>query len=164
MVTLRNRTRRVLSFNLEHEAMCQTGECRCQPFRLIVTDHNRKTGVKAKRAVEKTLCPSLTLLPLEVRPGLDDGVLACREVKAARKAGRIEVVEQGPAGPAAPAPGARSARVAPSTAPPDPVAAPAATPGPAAVVPTAAPAASPAPVPSNASETAMPAMKKEVAP
>ena len=159
MVTLRNKTRRVLSFNLEHEAMCRAGACRCQSFRLIVTDHNRKTGVKAKRAVEKTLCPSLTLLPLEVQGGLDDGVLQCREVKAARKGGRIEVVAQTPAGATVPSPPAPPATIAQA---PDPLAtsAQAASPPPANAPAPVAPAG-PGPGASGSSATAI---KKEATP
>lgn len=97
MVSLRNRTRRMLVMNLEHEVACASGACGCQPMRVVVTDRSPTTGVRAQRVIEKDVCASLTLLPREVRRGLPDAVLGCREVKAALRAGRIEVVADVPA-------------------------------------------------------------------
>ena len=94
MVSLRNRTRRMLVLNLEHEVACASGSCGCRPMRVVVTDQSPVTGVRAQRVIEKQVCASLTLLPREVRRGLADAVLGCREVKAALRGGRVDVVAE----------------------------------------------------------------------
>ena len=94
MVSLRNRTRRMLVMNLEHEAACSSGSCGCRPMRVVVTDQSATTGVRAQRVIEKQVCASLTLLPREVRRGLAEAVLGCREVKAALRCGRVDVVAE----------------------------------------------------------------------
>ena len=99
MASLRNRTRRMLVMNLEHEVSCASGVCGCKPMRVVVTDQSPVTGVRAQRVIEKQVCASLTLLPREVRRGLPDAVLGCREVKAALRAGRVEVVAELPPAP-----------------------------------------------------------------
>ena len=99
MASLRNRTRRMLVMNLEHEVSCASGTCGCRPMRVVVTDQSPVTGVRAQRVIEKQVCASLTLLPREVRRGLTEAVLGCREVKAALRTGRIEVVAELPPAP-----------------------------------------------------------------
>ena len=100
MASLRNLTRRMLVMNLEHEVSCASGACGCKPMRVVVTDQSPVTGVRAQRVIEKQVCASLTLLPRELRRGLPDSVLGCREVKAALRAGRVEVVAELPPAPA----------------------------------------------------------------
>ncbi len=94
MASLGNRTRRMLVMNLEHEVSCASGTCGCRPMRVVVTDQSPVTGVRAQRVIEKQVCASLTLLPRELRRGLPDAALGCREVKVALRAGRIEVVAE----------------------------------------------------------------------
>ncbi len=91
MIALRNRTRRMLVMNLEHEVFCAAGTCACTPVWVVVTDQS-PSGVRAQRAIEKEACASLTLLPRELRSGVSERVLGCREVKAALRAGRLEVL------------------------------------------------------------------------
>ena len=91
MISLRNRTRRMLVMNLEHEAFCAADVCGCTPARVVVTDQS-PSGVRAQRVIEKEVCASLTLLPRELRSGLSERILGCRELKAALRAGRLEVL------------------------------------------------------------------------
>ena len=85
MVTLTNRTRTTLVFNLPHEYVCGEGEgeCRCSKTIFTSLELNPKTGETGVRNSERQLCPSLHLHPGVESEPLPERVLEIPEIAMA---------------------------------------------------------------------------------
>ena len=95
-VTLESRVRQMQVFNLPHDTYCLDGSCSCSDTTVVVVEENPRTEQFAPRRVGSKTPDSLTLLALERRTGLPDGILEVPEVQAAIARGRVRVIEQTP--------------------------------------------------------------------
>ena len=75
-VTLRNKTRGQLVYNLTHEAYCKPlGKCECREQTVRTTKHDGVEGTVTPVKFERKFPPVLTLLPFERRSGIPEEVL-----------------------------------------------------------------------------------------
>jgi hypothetical protein len=141
-VTLESRVRRMQVFHLPHEVFCRAGHCACADVTVVVVAENPRTGERAPRRTTQRVPGSLTILALERKRGLPNGVLEVADVKAAIGRGYLRVIEQTPDQPSAPPPSVP----APSSSSP-------AASTPAQSPPTPAPPVPSPPTPAKAPET-----------
>jgi hypothetical protein len=103
-LTLENRLRQMLIFNLPHETYCRPSGCACSDIVSVIIGENPRTGERAPRHVPKKVPDSLTFLALERRSGLPSVLLDVPDVRAAIAKGHLRVLKQEPDAPPAPAP------------------------------------------------------------
>lgn len=99
-LTLENRLRQMQIFNLPHDPFCRD-ECVCSDMTVVVIDENPRTGDRAPRHISKKAPASMTLLALERKENLPNGLLDVPDVKAAIARGHVRIVEQTPDSPSA---------------------------------------------------------------
>ena len=88
MITLTNRSGRMLVLNLPHAHYCEAlGRCEC------TTHQAPRLGVRQAPIATETrpTCPSLTLAAGHSATGLPEAVLAAPDVERAVRAGRVTV-------------------------------------------------------------------------
>jgi hypothetical protein len=81
-VMLENRAGRLLTLNLEHEAVCGSEHCECAQASVVSVDHDPRTGRRSESVRPKRVCRSVTILPGTAYGPADVAVLGCAEVKA----------------------------------------------------------------------------------
>lgn len=84
MITLTNKTRRIIVINLAHDIVCEGhGECLCSKALHRSLELNPKTGETGVRETERQLCASLHLLSGETSGPLPESVQQLPEVQQA---------------------------------------------------------------------------------
>lgn len=103
MLTIKNVSRRMHVFNLDHVAFQDgdKGEHGYKTIHTVVVDHG-KNGALAMRKIPKNVPSSLTLAAGETRDQLPDAVADCLSVKRALADGTLRVVAQSADTPAPP--------------------------------------------------------------
>ena len=96
LVTLKNKTRSTLVYNLSHQEFCEGQEkCSCTEGVTKVWEHHGKTGLMHLKSIPKKHPPVLTFLPLERVVGLPESVLGNGALKVDIKANRLQVLPAG---------------------------------------------------------------------
>ncbi len=94
MVKLKNKLRQARVFNLEHDRYCTDGKCACTDTVFDGVEPNYATGEHAYVRRPKRINATLRLTDREVKSGLRNTVLKCREIAGAIRLGNIQVLEQ----------------------------------------------------------------------
>ena len=91
-VTLRNKTRGQLVYNLTHEAYCKPlGKCECREQTVRTTKHDGSSGDVTPVALERKFPPVLTLLPFERRSGIPEEVVELPPLVSDRLTRKLQV-------------------------------------------------------------------------
>ena len=90
MVTLKNRTKRVVTVNLDHAIVCALqGSCGCTQSEHRGIDLDPATGETGIRLMDRLICDSVHLMPGEVSRSLPDSVTCLPQVEQAIRVGEI---------------------------------------------------------------------------
>lgn len=92
MITLQNMTRRMMVFNLRHEAYCSDGDCACHQMPVALAAET-KTGARAFRQATKRIPAVLTILAQGIAV-VKDTALKVPEVAKAVADGKLRVVRK----------------------------------------------------------------------